>query len=574
MDLIFTLRDEDRWTGEPIEPGFVAVSMETHAPRRWPHDRWQRLIRWLLDRELRLVVLGLDSSLPVDERALDLRGRTTLRQASGILAGARLLVSADSALAHMAHVGGVPAMVLFGPSSAGLTFYEDTIPVWRADGGCVGCYNWASEEPGWQWRDGRPVLPVGEPRRETQQLALYVREGCRNYNVGVECTEAIRFGDVASRIAAELPLPEAGRKPGLTVTYIVRDEAHHIGRSLDSIVGLADEVVLVDTGSVDDTVGVARAWAVRTGIELRVADFQWIDDFAAARNAALAGVRTRHFMWLDADELVEDPQGLRKTFESTGHDAYFMVTDMDTMRFHRERIALVDGTRWMYPVHECLDIQGLRAVRTPFRILHRPLPNVSKDGSLARNRAILEAWLTREPDCNRALFYLGETLRQEGDWEGACGYYRIHLRHGNDWHESLFQSAYQIARYHLSRREWHEAARWGLEAIRCDPAWREGYYAVGDAYFWMGLNDIAHAWFLAAYNIPRPDRLLWQEEAIYGHLCATQLSYCCERLGRMEEAIGWAARAAEEGGPPARVEELRRMIMDLKLREAGVRGLQ
>jgi glycosyltransferase involved in cell wall biosynthesis/predicted SAM-dependent methyltransferase len=570
LDLIFSLRDEDFWP-EEIEAGFVAVSMETHAPRSWPHDRWQRLIRWLLDEGHRVVVIGRDSSASVDERAVDLRGRTTLRQAASILAKSRLLVSVDSVMAHLAHWAHVPAVVLMGPSSAPLTLYSDTIPVWRSDGGCIGCYNWASEQVPWQWRDGSPVLPVGEPRRETRQLGLYIQPGCSDFQRGVECTEAIRFGDVAARVGGVLQA-EVERIPGLTVTYIVRNESHHIGRSLDSLVGLADAVVLVDTGSVDDTTDVARAWAARTGIDLQVSSFQWIDDFAAARNAALDRVRTKHFMWLDADEMVEDPRGLKRAFETTRHDAYYMVTDMGTMSFHRERIALVEGTRWLYPVHECLDIQGLRSVRTPFRVLHRPLEHASRNGALARNRAIIEAWLEREPDCDRALFYMGETLRQAGDWLRACDYYGRHHRQGTDWHEARFQSAYQIARFHLSRGEWHEAARWGLEAIRCDPVWRDGYYAVGDAYFWLGLYEVAQAWFLAAHALPLPDRMLWREEAIYGHLCETQLSYCCERLGRLEEAIAWAARAAELGGPTERVAELRRIMIESRLSEAGVKA--
>ena len=62
---------------------------------------------------------------------------------------------------------------------------------------------------------------------------------------------------------------------------IVRDEEDVLGRCLDSVAGVADEVVVVDTGSRDRT----RQIALEKGA--RVYDFSWCDDFAAARNFAL-----------------------------------------------------------------------------------------------------------------------------------------------------------------------------------------------------------------------------------------------------------------------------------------------
>ena len=60
--------------------------------------------------------------------------------------------------------------------------------------------------------------------------------------------------------------------------------------------------VVVDTGSTDRTVEVARAFGAR------VFDFVWVDDFAAARNAALARAIGDYAFWLDADDVVEPPE--------------------------------------------------------------------------------------------------------------------------------------------------------------------------------------------------------------------------------------------------------------------------
>ena len=77
---------------------------------------------------------------------------------------------------------------------------------------------------------------------------------------------------------------------------IVREEKKNLSNCLESVRGLFDEIVIVDTGSVDRTKEIAREFGAK------VFDFVWIDDFAAARNEALySGVirnsRQNREMW-------------------------------------------------------------------------------------------------------------------------------------------------------------------------------------------------------------------------------------------------------------------------------------
>lgn len=94
----------------------------------------------------------------------------------------------------------------------------------------------------------------------------------------------------------------------LTLCMIVKNEADMLGDCLDSVRGVVDQVVVVDTGSDDGTVAIAEAAGAT------VVHHAWTDDFAAARNAALAHVQDGYVLLLDADERIAPGKGkaLRK----------------------------------------------------------------------------------------------------------------------------------------------------------------------------------------------------------------------------------------------------------------------
>lgn len=103
-----------------------------------------------------------------------------------------------------------------------------------------------------------------------------------------------------------------------SAALIVKDEEKLLGQCLRSIQGLVDEIVVVDTGSTDRT----QAIALEHGARLH--DFEWCDDFAAARNYALEQVRSQWVLYIDADERVRpaNAAGLREKLEEPGFVAF------------------------------------------------------------------------------------------------------------------------------------------------------------------------------------------------------------------------------------------------------------
>ena len=83
----------------------------------------------------------------------------------------------------------------------------------------------------------------------------------------------------------------------ISLCMIIRDEEEVLGRCLESVADLVDEIILVDTGSQDRTREIARHFTEK------VYEFPWIDDFAAARNFSFSKASCDYCMWLDADDV-------------------------------------------------------------------------------------------------------------------------------------------------------------------------------------------------------------------------------------------------------------------------------
>ena len=157
------------------------------------------------------------------------------------------------------------------------------------------------------------------------------------------------------------PVPVPCDKASISLTMIVRDEESNLPSCLESVRGLFDEIVIVDTGSRDRTVEIARSFGAR------VFDFVWVDDFAAARNAALARAKSDYAFWLDADDLFEQPERT-KLDELLSHLRHgpslksFVVrcrcdpgpdgSGGDTVVDHVRLFPVIEGVRWTYRVHE------------------------------------------------------------------------------------------------------------------------------------------------------------------------------------------------------------------------------
>jgi glycosyltransferase involved in cell wall biosynthesis len=143
---------------------------------------------------------------------------------------------------------------------------------------------------------------------------------------------------------------------------IVKNEEEVLARCLDSVKNVVDEIIIVDTGSKDKTKEIAAKYTDK------IYDFEWIDDFAAARNFAFDKGTCEWLMWLDADDVIEKSSqdaliSLKNKLDSFSQDVivtkYEVSFDKEgnlELASLRERIVKKNnGFKWVGQVHETIE---------------------------------------------------------------------------------------------------------------------------------------------------------------------------------------------------------------------------
>ncbi len=268
----------------------------------------------------------------------------------------------------------------------------------------------------------------------------------------------------------------------LSLAMIVKNEGDTIERVLGGAASFCDEMIVVDTGSADDTVVKAQAMGAV------VHHFPWIDDFAAARNFSFSRCTKDWIMWLDGDDVVTPDNQQR--FLALKHDVLDDELEAVFLRYicppytqARERLIrrALFGTKlaWRGPIHECINGIDMNKMkyRADLAIHHEPPPSrfVHKKD---RNISILRKHYQEGAHDERTLFmYALECLNV--------------LRRAEA--EEILPKFFEMARYSIYKFELYhkmydfymdlgEPAR-ALEALGKaiveDPKRAEGYYKLG-----------------------------------------------------------------------------------------------
>lgn len=224
--------------------------------------------------------------------------------------------------------------------------------------------------------------------------------------------------------------------PRLSLAMIVANDAAGLERTLESVHGLVDDIVICDTGDRDSS----RAAALK--YRCRVVQQPWCDSFSVARNECLRHVQGDWVLWLDAGETMsaEDQQQLQAHVRQTPADktAYLMVVKRPPApgavageQIARLRVVPVRPGLWYRgrvreSLDESLQTTGIKVEGLPFRILRDATEHdaEAKQRRARRNIELADLEMRDGGPKPRLLNCLGEAFLTLGEFEQARSFYR------------------------------------------------------------------------------------------------------------------------------------------------------
>lgn len=184
------------------------------------------------------------------------------------------------------------------------------------------------------------------------------------------------------------------KTPEISTHLIVKNEMENLPLLIEDLKQFSDEIIVVDTGSTDGTL----EWLNENKNEvLKVYEFEWINNFSAARNFALSKVTKSWVFWCDADdrisiELINLLNEIKPNLNNSEFNAYAMIYQYTpTFTQHRHRLfKMSDKPEWQCVCHECIGCKDMKSVILPdeCKVIHQ-----REHGKTDRNIEIFDKYI-------------------------------------------------------------------------------------------------------------------------------------------------------------------------------------
>lgn len=358
-------------------------------------------------------------------------------------------------------------------------------------------------------------------------------------------------------------------KPTIALCMIVKNEEEHLTRCLTSAKPLVDQMIVVDTGSTDRTVEIAKSFGAS------VYHHEWEGNFSKARNISIGYADADWVLILDADEelVPEDFALIRKTLQDTEFRAvslsvynYSRLKKMYTSflpsvrLFRRDMGAFYEGI-----VHNQLRFPSDEGVlRIPARINHYGYglsPEVMAR-KVARTQALLEQQLRENPDNAFAHFNLAQLLRGSEEVPSVAMMDKVihHAEravalsspdHPRERHIHIM-ALHQLVTAHFNKGSHKRAAEYAHQALAHKPGYLDAILSLGHIHSMDGQLDLARKYYLEYLDRQQSyDEHAETDHVILLHLRSRHnalygIGLVAEMQGDTAEAIRWYERCIDE----------------------------
>lgn len=333
----------------------------------------------------------------------------------------------------------------------------------------------------------------------------------------------------------------------ISLCMIVKNEEEVLQRCIDSVHDLVDELIIVDTGSDDSTIEIAKK------ITDKVFSYAWNDDFSSARNYAFSFATMDYVMWLDADDVISETD--RKQFLELKQSLNDSV-DMVMMKYHtafdedgkpsftynRERLLKRSmNFQWEGVIHEAITPRG-HVIYSDVAITHRKNKPTDSD----RNLKIFEQLLAQGKQLNpREQYYYARELYYHKRYLDAIQQFTLFLNGGKGWKENCIDACRLRASCMISIGKEQEALQSLCESFLYDVPRAETICEIALIFFNRKQYDIAIYWYQLALKCVRNDESgAFIQPDCYDYVPYLQLCVCYDHIGEKELAFAYNERAA------------------------------
>lgn len=313
----------------------------------------------------------------------------------------------------------------------------------------------------------------------------------------------------------------------LSACIVVKNGKASILRCLDALLPMANEYVIVDTGSADGTMELLADWMSRhprrkvvlERVGSRFHDADGIFDFGAAKNHAVSLATSEYVMWVDINDILLDGKRARRVFEGIvakyPNAGITMLTKVTpTFSFPRLRILPRETTRFTGIIHE-LAVNTDPAAPTVRTQLTFENYKASRD--VHRNlRGLQKAWGIERTQ--RTAFYIGNSYKDMKDYGSAFEWYCVTVdmfpdTHNEDRYKAMETICEMIYQTHTDLEEMGFRA---LQMIDERPDMPEGYYYRARYNYEIGDMDFAAKCLEKILTLrKKPSGNLWVNREIY-----------------------------------------------------------
>ncbi len=332
----------------------------------------------------------------------------------------------------------------------------------------------------------------------------------------------------------------------ISLCMIVKNEESKLSWCLDSLKGIVDEMIIVDTGSEDSTKEIARQYGAK------VYDFEWTGDFSEARNYAFSLATGDYIYTADADEDIDEENRerflkLKKDIEELDIDIVQMyytnqLASRSVYNYDRELrpklFRRVRNFRWEDPIHEQIVIDPV-ICNSEIEIIHKPEADHSeRDLRIFRKTAEDGRYFSKRLHSMyvRELFMAGK----DEDFISAKDFFTESVCDTNRSLDEIKEASCVLARIAVIEGDAEALLKYSLKDATTEMS-SEMCFELGDFYYDKDDIDEAIVWYYnAAYECESIIDIKKSRE-----LPRLALAKCYRKLGNEEQAADYEREASE-----------------------------